>query len=379
MTPAQETLAWLERLGFFGIHLGLERMHALLEQFHHPERRFRSLHVVGTNGKTSVSRMAEALLLAEGMSVGTYTSPHVTDWPERIRVNGADIRDFVGAVERVRPAAEEVGASQFEVLTVAALVAFAEAGVDVAVVEAGLGGRLDATNVVGAEVVVLTNVALEHVEHLGRSREEIAREKLAVVHPGAAVVLTEPEWEGLARERGAPRVLVVSPANVAVAHAAAQELLGRPLDASAADDVFVPGRLEERGERPLEIWDGAHNTAGVAYLLTRLPRRDWVLVLSILADKDAERMLAAFSPLGRRLVATTSGYSRALAPDELARRARPFFQRIEVVVDPLEARARGREAAGHDGALLVSGSLYLVAALAAVRRADVAWDGSANV
>ncbi|MBD0318575.1 MAG: bifunctional folylpolyglutamate synthase/dihydrofolate synthase [Thermoleophilia bacterium] len=376
---AAETVGWLERLGFFGIHLGLERMHALLDRFHHPERRFRSLHVVGTNGKTSVSRTAEALLLAEGLSVGTYTSPHVTDWPERIRIDGADIGDFVAAVERVRHAAEEVGASQFEVLTVAALVAFAQAGVDVAVVEAGLGGRLDATNVVDAEVVVLTNVALEHVEHLGRSREEIAREKLAVVRPGATVVLAEPEWEAPARDRGAARVVVVSPSNLALAHAAAEALVGRPLAPRSAGDVSVPGRLEKLGEQPLEIWDGAHNTAGVEYLLARLPRRDWVLVLSILADKDADRMLAAFAPLGRRLVATTSGYSRALAPEELARRARPFFDRIETVADPIVARVRGREAASPDGALLVSGSLYLVAALAAVRHADVAWGPSANV
>ena len=152
---------WLESLELFGIRLGLERMQVLLDGLGNPERSFRSIHVVGTNGKTSVTRMAEALLLAEGLSVGAFTSPHVTDWSERIRVDGEDA-DLDAALERVRPAAQELGATQFEVLAAAALAEFAAAGVDVAVLEAGLGGRLDATNVVAAPVVVLTNVALEH-------------------------------------------------------------------------------------------------------------------------------------------------------------------------------------------------------------------------
>jgi dihydrofolate synthase / folylpolyglutamate synthase len=367
--------AWVESLELFGIKLGLERMRVLLERLGHPERRYRSIHVVGTNGKTTVTRTAEAILLGEGVAVGAYTSPHVTGWAERIRVNGREA-DFERAVERVRPLAEELEATQFEVVTAAALAEFAEAGVDVAVVEAGLGGRLDATNVLAAPVVCLTNVALEHTEHLGETREAIAAEKLAVIRPGATVVLGEPEWDDLARANGAGRVVLVSQSNLGLAVAAAQEFLERPVDASAAEEVSVPGRLERVAERPLEIWDGAHNVAGVGYLLARIPSRDWVLVLSILADKDVDRMLAAFSALGDRVVATSSRHPRALPAAELARRAESFFADVRTVPDPVEAVERARELAGPDGALLVSGSLYLLAVLAAVRPPRIpSWDG----
>ena len=226
---------------------------------------------------------------------------------------------------RVRPDAEAVGATQFEVLTAAALAEFADGEVDVAVVEAGLGGRHDATNVLDAPVVVLTNVSFEHTDVLGATREEIAAEKLAVVRPGAQIVLGEPEWEEAARAAGAAGVSVVAGSSDVLAHAAVECFLGRTVDPAPLEEVVVPGRLERVGDTPLEIWDGAHNPAGVGYLLTRVPRADWVLVASILADKDASGMLAALSALGRRLVATSSSSPRALPAEELARVARPFF------------------------------------------------------
>jgi dihydrofolate synthase / folylpolyglutamate synthase len=366
---------WLERIELFGIQLGLERMQALMDRLSHPERRFRAIHVLGTNGKTTVTRTAEALLLAEGVSAGAFTSPHVTDWAERIRVGGREA-DFERAIERVRPAAEELGATQFEVLTAAALAEFADAGVEVAVIEAGLGGRLDATNVLGAPVVVLTNVALEHTAHLGSSREQIAREKLAVVRPGANVVLGEPEWRDLCEARSAGRIRTAT-GNAELAHAAVEELLDRPVDRAPALDVRVPGRLEVRGEAPLEIWDGAHNPAGVTYLLTQLPAGDdWTLALSISEDKDADTMLAALSVLGERVVATQShGLGRPIPAEELAARARRRFPVVEAVPDPLAARERALELAGSDGAVLVTGSLYLLASLNAVRSPDVRWGG----
>jgi dihydrofolate synthase/folylpolyglutamate synthase len=375
--PSASNVAWLEALSPWPEEFGLARMRALLRRLGNPERRFEAIHVVGTNGKTTTARSAEALLAAEGVLAGAYTSPHVVSWAERIRVGGEEA-DLEAALGRVRAEAEAVEATQFEALTAAALAEFAAAGVAVAVVEAGLGGRHDATNVLRAPVVVLTNVALEHTEVLGETREEIAAEKLAVVGPGSLVVLGEPEWEQAARAAGAAGVTLVAESGGVLAHAAVESLLGRTVDPSPLEDVVVPGRLEQVGTAPLEIWDGAHNLAGVGYLLTRVPRADWVVVSSILADKDAAGMLAALSALGGRLVATASSSPRALSADELAALARPFFAQVEAVAEPAEALARGRALAGEDGALLVTGSLYLLADLASVRPSCLPWQASAS-
>ena len=337
---------------------GLERIRALLGKLGDPQLDYPSIHVVGTNGKSTVTRTIEALLAGAGLSVGSYLSPHVRGWSERIRVRGEEA-DFEAAIERVRSESRELEATQFEVLTAAALTAFADAGLDVAVVEAGLGGRHDATNVLRSPVQVLTNVALEHTEVLGTTREAIASEKLAVVQPGAVVVLGEPEWEALARENGAGTVVVAGRSNLALGLAAAESFLGRPVDGHV--DVRLPGRLERLREDPLEIWDGAHNLAGLAYLLPRLPTAHYVVVASILADKDVDGMLAALSVLGDRLVATTSSNDRALSAADLARRAAPFFAQIETIEDSVEAL---RHARGLGEPLLVTGSLYLLADLA---------------
>ena len=377
MRSAASNRDWLESLSPWPEEFGTERMRDLLRRLGNPERSLRAIHVVGTNGKTTTARSAEALLLAEGVATGVYTSPHVLSWGERIRVGGEEA-DLEAALARVRADAEAVGATQFEVLTAAAFAELAAAGVEAAVVEAGLGGRHDATNVLAAPVVVLTNVALEHTEVLGSTREEIAAEKLAVVSPGALVVLGEPEWETAARAAGAAGVTVVAGSSGVLAHAAVESFLARSVDPGALERVHVPGRLERVGEAPLEIWDGAHNLAGVGYLLTRVPRADWVVAASILADKDAEGMLAALSALGGTLIATASSNGRALPAEELAGLGRRFFDRVEVVPEPVEAVVRGRELAGADGALLVTGSLYLLTDLASVRPSCLPWQASAS-
>jgi dihydrofolate synthase / folylpolyglutamate synthase len=340
-------------------------MRELLRELGDPQERFPAIHVVGTNGKSTTSRLTEALLLDAGPSVGSYLSPHVRSWSERIRVSGEEM-DFEAAVAAVRPAAESLGATQFEAVTAAAFLAFAEAGVDVAVVEAGLGGRHDATNVLRTRVVVLTSVALDHMDVLGETREAIAAEKLAVVQPGCTVVLGEPEWRELAEENGAGAVVVTGRSNLALAVAAAESFLGRPVDPHAADGVALPGRLERRGEQPLEIWDGAHNLAGIGWLLPRLPLQPvggWTLVGAILRDKRPGMMLEALSVLGPTFVATESRNGRALPAAELAALATAHFERVESVPEPQAARARALELAGPDGALLVTGSLYLLADL----------------
>jgi dihydrofolate synthase/folylpolyglutamate synthase len=337
---------------------GLDRINALLAALGDPQRRYPSIHVVGTNGKSTVTRTIEALLADAGLAVGAYLSPHVRGWNERIRARGEEA-DFEAAVGRVRAEAERIEATQFELVTAAALAEFASAEVDVAVVEAGLGGRYDATNVLRSPVQVLTNVALEHTEVLGTTREAIAVEKLAVVQPGSTVVVGEPEWEGLARENGAEQVVVAGHSNLAIAIAAAEAFLGRPVDGHV--QVQLPGRLERLNEDPLEIWDGAHNLAGLGYMLPRLPTASYAVVASILADKDVEGMLAALSVLGSRLVATSSSNARSLTAEELAERARPFFSDIRPIEDPAEALMYARAL---DEPVLVTGSLYLLADLA---------------
>ena len=344
-------------------------MRALLRELGEPQESFPAIHVVGTNGKSTTTRLTEALLVDAGLTVGSYLSPHVRGWGERIRVDGEEA-DFEAAVAAVRPAAEKLGATQFEALTAAALLVFAAAEVDVAVVEAGLGGRHDATNVLRTSVVVLTSVALDHMDVLGDTREAIAAEKLAVVQPGCTVVLSEPEWRELAEENGAAEVVVTAHSNLALAIAAAESFLGRTVDPHAADDVVLPGRLERRSDDPLEIWDAAHNLAGIGWLLPRLPSAPsggWTVVCSMLRDKRPGMMLEALSVLGPTLVATESSDGRALPAAELAALASGHFERVEAERDPAAALARARELVGAEGALLVTGSLYLLADLSGER------------
>jgi dihydrofolate synthase/folylpolyglutamate synthase len=323
---------------------GLDRMRALLAGLGDPQRAFPSIHVVGTNGKSTATRTIAALLRAEGLRAGAYTSPHVSGWHERL---DCDPATFERAVARVRGSAEPLGATQFEVLTAAALAEFAEDGVDVAVVEAGLGGRLDATNVVDAAVVLLTNVALEHTEVLGDTPEEIAKEKLAVAHAARIGVTPDNTFQQL-----------IPPAAEHVqggAREAAAAFLEKPVEADA--DVQLPGRLERRGD---EVWDGAHTPEAVDWLLARLPARDHVLCVSILGDKRVDELLERLSRAGSSLVATKSTNPRALPAHELAARAERHFKEVQAVPSPRKALARARAA---DRPVIVTGSLYLLADL----------------
>jgi len=337
---------WIESLSPWPEKFGLDTMRALLSELGEPHRAYRTIHVVGTNGKSTATRTIAAYLERAGLRTGAYTSPHVSGWSERIQVGAEDV-DFEGAVERVRPPAEALGATQFEVLTAAALLEFAEARVDVAVVEAGLGGRLDATNVVDAEVVVLTNVDLEHTEVLGETREQIAKEKLAVAHAARIVVLSDNIYASLVP--GEAKIVVGG------AREAAEAFLGRRLEGEV--EIALPGRHEQRGE---EIWDGAHTPAAVERLLRLLPADDYVVCASVLADKDVDRILERLARAGNRLVATASSNERALPAAELAARAERHFARVEAVPDPRLALARAREL---DARVLVTGSLYLLADL----------------
>jgi dihydrofolate synthase/folylpolyglutamate synthase len=335
---------------------GLERMRALLAELGDPQDAYPAVHVVGTNGKSTATITIEQLLLSEGLSVGSTISPHVAGWSERIRLDGAEA-DFEEAVARVRDAAERLGATQFEIVTAAALAAFADAGVDAAVVEAGLGGRLDATNVLRTRVVLLTNVGLEHTDVLGDTVEAIACEKLAVAKKGALVVLPDETYARLVESHDV---------RIGGAREAAEAFVGHAI--AADPQVSLSGRLERREG---EVRDGAHNPDGVRYLVERLPPGDHTVVASILADKAADEMLRELRRVGSRFVATRSSSARALAPADLAELARRHFPLVEAVDDPRDALARAHELGEP---VLVTGSLYLLGDLAQAER-GAAWRG----
>jgi dihydrofolate synthase/folylpolyglutamate synthase len=402
---AEDHLLGLE---LFGMRFGLDRMRRLMTVLGSPERAFASIHVVGTNGKSSTVRMTEELLRRHGLPTGSYTSPHLVSFAERIRIDGLEISTaaFAAAVQRAAHAAELVDrtlpedetVTQFEVLTTAAYSELAIAGVEAAVVEAGLGGRFDATSVIPSRVQVLTNVGLDHTRWLGPTVLDIAREKLAVVRDGATLVVgdLQPEVEAEARvvaERHGAR-LVQAPAeipgvalaapgayqrrNFAVAVTAVEAFLGR-LDsgavAEAAASVSIPGRLEVVDHDPLTIVDGAHNPAGVRALVASLPELrgagaagGMVAVVSVLEDKDAAGMLRELLPCCAAVVLTSNANPRALPPATLQSLARQVAgddpPPTELVPDPRAAVRRARELAGPDGTVLATGSIYLVADLA---------------
>ncbi len=335
---------------------GLERMRDLLAELGNPQDAYPAIHVVGTNGKSTATVIVEQLLLTDGLSVGATISPHVAGWSERIRVNGSEA-DFEEAIARVRPEAERLEATQFEVVTAAALTAFSEAGVDVAVVEAGLGGRFDATNVLHTRVVLLTNVGLDHTDVLGDTLEAIATEKLAVAQADAIVVLPDRTFAHLVSARDV---------RLGGAREAAEAFVGHAI--SAEPDVALPGRFERREG---EVRDGAHNPDGARYLVDQLDRGEYTIVASILADKDVDALLHELRRAGPRFIATSSSSARALRPSELAELARGHFDHVEVVDDPVAAVARAHELGEP---VLVTGSLYLLGDLAQEEQ-RAAWRG----
>jgi dihydrofolate synthase / folylpolyglutamate synthase len=388
----EDAEAHLLSLELFGMRFGLDRMRRLLTVLGSPQEQFGAIHVVGTNGKSSTVRMCAALLEAHGVRAGAFLSPHLTTFAERIRIGDADLDPdaFGAAVQRAAAAAAKVDrtlepgdrVTQFELVTAAAFAELARRRVEVAVVEAGLGGRHDATNVLAAPVCVLTNVGLEHTRWLGPTVTDIAREKLAVVPEGATLVLgpVEAEVRELAVATGArivepERVQTALPGyqatNFAVAVAAARAYLGGLDDrvvAQVAGRVRVPGRMQVVADEPLTIYDGAHNPSGVAALADALPAltgdRRLIAVVSVLDDKDAAGMLRALLGKTAGAVFTSSRNTRALPPATLASLAEQLGgPPSEIVPDPWAAVARAQALAGPGGAVLATGSIYLVADL----------------
>ena len=391
---------YLLGLELFGMRFGLDRMHKLMTALGMPQRRFATIHVVGTNGKSSTVRFIAGILERHGLRTGSYTSPHLASFTERVEIGEQPISgtDFAAAVTRAAHAAELVNrtqeegdtVTQFEALTAAAYHELARREVEVAVIEAGLGGRYDATNVIPSKVQVLTGVGLEHTRWLGPTIKDIAEEKLDVVRDHGILVTGELDAEAeavaerVATERHATRVRATSTddytlaahgafqrANFALARAAAKAFLGeldeRAVRAAAAE-VRVPGRMQVISHEPLTVLDGAHNPAGAEAVAQALPElvgeREVVGVLGVLDDKDAAGMLRALLPRLDRVVFTHSSNPRSLSPGTLESLSEQLGgPPSETVADPRKALARARELAGSRGAVLVTGSIYLIADL----------------
>ncbi|MGH2716832.1 MAG: bifunctional folylpolyglutamate synthase/dihydrofolate synthase, partial [Thermoleophilaceae bacterium] len=370
---AEEYLLSLE---LFGMRFGLDRMHRLMTVLGLPQRRFASIHVVGTNGKSSTVRFCAAILRRHGLRTGSYTSPHLGSFRERIEVGEVPVpeTDFAAAVTRAAQAAELVNrtaepddqVTQFEALTAAAYHELARRGVEVAVIEAGLGGRFDATNVIPSKVQVLTSVGLEHTRWLGPTLKDIAAEKLAVVRDQGTLVTGELDEVSrsvaarVAHDRNAQilparrdmGVALGAPGrfqrgNFAIAAAAAEAFLARPLDRAAleaaARETSIPGRVEIVAREPLTVYDGAHNPAGARALAESLgdvlgERRARVAVIGVLEDKDAAAMLAELLPHVDGAVYTRSQNPRSLSPATLASLAEKLAgPPAETVADPRAA------------------------------------------
>ena len=399
--------AFLNSLEPIGWKLGLERMETLSEELGRPQDSFATIHVVGTNGKSSVSRMIAAICEAHGYRAGCSLSPHLAHWSERVVVSGReDPQLFADCVKRVAEAAGAVNArldgeevTQFELATAAAFLTLAESGVQIAAIEAGLGGRLDATNSIDSLATVLTSIGLDHTEFLGESEVEIAAEKLAVLRPGTTLVLgpVSSEVLGLARstaaERncelreitaaaGAPEVHGIGGfqrTNFAVAEAAAGCFLGEVSRLKAEEAVgglVIHGRLEQIGQKPLVLADVAHNPAGARALAASLPEvtgeTPVIGVIGVLADKDAPGMLAelagsldaaVFTGLpAEALMAWGRPGARAWDPEDLREVAYGLGLESSIARTPADAVARAREMAlEREGAVVITGSHFLFA------------------
>jgi dihydrofolate synthase/folylpolyglutamate synthase len=431
MTYAEAT-AYLYGLRRFGWRPGLETVRQLLALVGNPQESFPSIHIGGTNGKGSVGAMTAAILSAAGYRTGLYTSPHLRSFTERIQVDGTPIGEpevaaLTGRLAAVAGRHFAAGTGPpppgclshptfFELTTAMAFLHFAARNVGAAVVEVGLGGRLDATNVVVPEVAAITNVTLEHEAYLGRTVAEIAAEKAGIVKPGVPVV-TAATGEALAiirrvaTEREAP---VIEVPKAYAWHVRASGLEGLRLDLSGPagpySDLFVPlagrhqaenaalavavaetlatqgfridrdgvrhglaatrwpGRLQTAAARPRVLLDGAHNPAGIEVLERFLVEQQealgrLVLVFGVLADKDWRAMLAPLLPFAGTLILTRPPGERGTDPAEVAAGARGQHPDVRVETDPEAALALARALAGAAGTVLVAGSLYLVGAV----------------
>jgi dihydrofolate synthase/folylpolyglutamate synthase len=417
----EEAMKWLDSQDFLGMKFGLERIRHLMKELGSPEKRLKVVHVTGTNGKGSVCAMIGSILAKSGYKTGVYTSPHLVDFRERITVNGKMIGkdELSGVFGGIVPIAEKMKDNEetgrptyFEIATAAALCHFRNEGCDFAVVEVGLGGRLDATNVVDPPLVaVVTNISMEHTEYLGRDLASIAKEKAAIIKKGCSVV-TAAEGEALrvieekCRETGSDisvlgrdfsfvktsaglsgegfdyrdgkgysvKIPLLGDHQIENASCAitAIEALGRKgfrITKSAVEGglskVCISGRFEIAGKSPYLVLDGAHNPAGMRSARKALeelfPGKKTVIIVSICSDKDIPGMVKEIAPSAEKVIVTRHSLKeRAGDPEVIAAEAGKYCKSVEVVRDVGKALERARILATKDDLILVAGSLYLV-------------------
>ena len=426
--PADRDREAIERL--YGLErgnkgpFGLAGTRALLDDLGRPEQAFRSIHVAGTNGKGSTSALIERLLRATGRRTGLFTSPHLVHYRERVRVDGRALEPggVTRLLERVGAAPSSAARTFFEATFALAALAFEEAGVDTAVLETGLGGRLDSTNVVSPALTVLTPIGLDHMELLGATLETIASEKAGILKPGVPVVVGPQDPRALAviearaREVGAEVVRELPRAAIHALDARGTDvtfdipglepvrarlpLLGRHQVANArlalaAARAFAPaltteqivdgleharwpGRFEACPTEPRLYWDGAHNPQGAATLRAAwreaLDDAPGVLVLGFSEDKDADAMLGALAGRWRRVVAVAARSPRARTPDDVARRVTVAWPGVPVTpaASVADGVAQALAALEPGERVLACGSLFVVGEA-------MAWAGGGNL
>jgi len=409
----QASLDFLFNLEKSGIKLGLERTLALLAAVGDPHQRFRSIHVAGTNGKGSVACFLNSILHHAGHVTGLFTSPHLVDYRERIRTGGRSItrRELTRMVDRLAPAIRQTGASYFEATTVLAFEHFVRKRVKTAVVEVGMGGRLDSTNVLHPMVSCITSIDYDHTRYLGSTLSRIAAEKAGIVKPrvpvvcGALPVRASRTIRKIARSRGCRvyevgrdagfKVLetgaggsifeytglagsetheIASPglhqvANAATALLAVETLkdegfaIGKAAVRQGLLKAFWPGRLQVLSRRPLVILDAAHNTAGARVLagtMRQIGIKADVTVFGALRDKDYGKMLKALSGVSARFVLTKPASARALPVVRLKEAARDLGLKSGATASVARALEMARAECGRDGTMLICGSLYMI-------------------
>lgn len=417
----EQAIAYVEKHIGLGGEPGLDRIRDLLDLMGRPQEGYPLIHVAGTNGKTSTSRLATLVLVAHGLTTGTYTSPHLQEIEERLSVNGrvSTSEEFALAISDVaafadlRENAGEPPNTYFELTTAAAFAYFAEQAVNAAVLEVGLGGRLDATNIVEAEVCVVTSIGVDHTEFLGEDISGIAAEKLAIAGP-SSILVTGPlpdeamdvanetarklgiqhrrfdrDYRIETYERGVGGWLatingaettyedVFLPlhgrfqlTNLAIAVAACEALVGRKLDPDAVRDAAAvasaPGRMEPLASSPFVMVDGAHNADALGTLVESLqeeyPTTRWQVLLGVMGEKNVDLMIERLGRIARGIITTAVDSARAMSPVELAQRVARILPDTPVLVSETVEFGidMARAEAGSDGAVLVSGSLYLV-------------------